>query len=191
MEFQDWIQHLEARARQLSSPSTYGKAPAKPKRKKPARKPSQNIDGFIKEIDLLKKDLDALGKKRKDDTGSQPPAQQPAQVGDEELLRLAKIVLSNLKISPKYYSVRMDDLGGEEAPGKPQRKVNREEAARIARQLGVDFKVSKFSQDAFRKALESEVSRSSKPSTFDRSRTANPHAIPLNTDQEPEAPETP
>ena len=149
MEFQDWLQD---EVRKLTSPETYGGI--KPKKK--GKKPNSNIDGFIKEIDLLKKDLDALDKKKKQD---QPEFEAP-NITDDELLSLGKIALSNLKISPKYYSLRNDETD------QAQRKVSREEAAKIARKLEVDFKTSDFTQETFRKALQSEISRSHMKSAF-------------------------
>lgn len=172
MEFSNWMQLNEVKLRKLSSPATYGK-------KKP-RRPNKGLDGFIKEMDALKKDSDALAKKQK----SERPETQPTKVGDDELFHLGQIAYSNLKISPRYYSTRMDDLGGDEALDNPKRKVTREESTRIAKRLGIDFKVVKFTPDAFRKGLEIEVARSHKPSNFEKSRKQL--TLPFGGDEAPE-----
>lgn len=161
LEFLDWMNQVEAK-RTLTSPSTYGVAP--PKRKKAVKKPNRQIDDFVKELDLLKKDLDSLHKTR-----SKARSEIPKEVDDDELLRLAKVAMSNLKITPKYYTVRLSDIGGKETDG-PKRKVSKEEARRVARTIGLEFSQVEFTPELFRRALESEVSRAQKDSRFELSR---------------------
>lgn len=130
MDFQDWI-------------SLYESKKAAPKKKKRAKKPNPALDGFIKEIELLKKDMESLDKKRKEE---KPKKEKEGPI-DQDLLHAGKIAYSNLKISSKFYSSR---------PKVGSRRVSRSEAMQIAQKIGVVFD-GRITPEIFRRALEVEI----------------------------------
>lgn len=92
---------------------------------------------------------------------SKPMPEKPtlkSAPGEEELLRLAKIALSNLSKSPDYYKTRQADLkvGGEQPNNG---KVTRDNALRSAKELGINFGDVEFDQEAFRRGIEAEFNR--------------------------------
>ncbi len=146
------------------------KRDTKKKRKKKDKKPDTSLDNFVKEIDLLKQDIDRLTvKKKKDQESSHEKPKKPvkAEVNDD-LVQTAKVVLSNLKSAPNYYSkrVQVDRLVGSREP--ITKKVSRQDAIKVAKQLGIDFSKTKFTPEGFRKGVESEIHRQDLPSLVQR-----------------------
>jgi hypothetical protein len=131
-----------------------------------------SFDSTVKEIELLKADLlklsDKKSKQAKLPDANNPPMKRSP--GTEDLLNLAKMALSNLKSAPDYYNTRKQDrtVNGTPSP-QSTGKVSRSDAERAARELGVNFRDSKFNQEAFRKAIEFEFNRNT---AFDRERRA-------------------
>lgn len=126
------------------------------------RKPDRRIDDFVREMELLKKDLDSLSEKRKKDRSEKPKGKghdkpkKKAKADPDDLMRAAMAVYSNMKVAPDFYlrRGRVDRLTGEEPRTK---KVSRQDAGEIARKLGIDFATSGFGPEAFRKGIEAEV----------------------------------
>lgn len=134
----------------------------KGRKKKVVRKPDNRMDDFVREMELLKKDLSALTDKKTKEKSSKPQGQDKEQKikseVDADLMQAAEKVLSNLSGSPSYYVRRdhVDRLAGLERP-PIAKKVSRQDASKIAKELGIDFSKVKFSPDSFRKGIESEI----------------------------------
>jgi hypothetical protein len=155
----------------------------KPSRKKKVRKPDTSMDDFVREMELLKKDLAALADKksqdRKTDKSKDEKPKKPvkAEVNDD-LMKAAKTVFSNLKSTPGYY-IRRDHvdrlMGSEKQP--TQKKVSRQDASKIAKEIGIDFEKVQFSPEAFRKGIEAELRSDDRPTVVSR------HQDNLGTDR--------
>ncbi len=144
----------------------------KKKSKKKVRKPDKSIDGFVDELDFLKKDLNSLADKHKKDReqNKDQVIKKPVKAEvDDDLKKAAKEVVSNLSSSPGFYArrVHIDRLAGIERGAAPK-KVSRDDARKVAKELGVDFAKVKFTPEAFRKGVEAELRRTNKPSQVDQ-----------------------
>lgn len=148
MEFLEWMHQHEQQA-----------APSKSRRR--SRRPNNSIDPFLREIELLKKELETAAKRKKELSNPTKPQETP----EDQLEGIAKVVLSHLKISPRYYSSRIDDFNDKPSP---RMKVRRDEASKIARKLGIDFSKVDYTPEAFRRALEIEGGRSNGPTMISR-----------------------
>lgn len=135
--------------------------PKKHSKKKVVPRPDHSIDGFVREMELLKKDLAALAdKKTRDQHGkSIKPIKQEM---NDDLMNAAKVVIDKLRDIPNYYSRRdyIDRLAGLERH-PTLKKVSREDIKNVAKEFGIDFNTVKFTPEAFRKAIESELTQPS------------------------------
>lgn len=134
-------------------------------RKKKVARPDHAIDGFVREMELLKKDLANLAaKKTSDRAKKQDKPQKPVkQEVNDDLLKTARTVLGHLKSEPNYYSRRdhVDKLAG--LSKEPMtKKLSRQDFQNVAQKLGIDFNTVRFTPEAFRKAIESELTSSNK-----------------------------
>lgn len=128
---------------------------------KKGKKPIRGLDDFLDELMGLKGDLARSFEKKKVAGKLAPKSSPKATAAEGDLLKAAKLALSNLRTAPEFYSTRKADYeaGGEDASAS--RKVSRSDAIRVAKELGVDFRDAKFTQEAFRRAVASEFGRKS------------------------------
>ncbi len=157
--------HKHKKTNEAHSPSA--------KKRHRAPSPDRRIDNFAREADALKQVVQIaaqIHKKQKPTTTEPKPEAKPKRVSiDDDLKKVAKMALLHLKSAPEFYKrqERIDDLVGREKETL-LKKVSRQDASQIARELGVDFGKTKFTPETFRRGIESELHRSSKPSLFDR-----------------------
>lgn len=125
---------------------------------KKRHRPDNRVDDLLDQLVGLAGDMDKVSKSK-----PQLPTKpyEKSSPGEEQLVSLAKIALNNLQSNPDYYKKRMADLkaGGTQADNTG--KITRNDAMRVARELGVDFQNTEFDQEAFRKGIEAEFNRKS------------------------------
>jgi hypothetical protein len=151
------------------------------KKKKKTKKPNNTIDAFVREMELLKQDLAHLSEKKRKDQEKQahqdqkPKSSKPVKVEiDDDLKRVAKIVVSNLKQVPDYYTrlSKIDQLVGIDKNKNPlMKKVKRVDIKQIARDLGLDFDKVKFTPETFRRGVETELQRDTEKVSNDKNQT--------------------
>ena len=148
LQFREWFEPRDTFG------LTEGKKPHRSGKR--GQRPDSRVDDFLNQIVGLAGDLDKASERSKQRELPQKPTVR-ATPGEEELLRLAKVALSNLKSSPEYYKQRPELTQG--GGGASNGKVSRKDALRVAKELGVNFRDTEFNQEVFRKAIESEFNR--------------------------------
>jgi hypothetical protein len=116
------------------------------------------MDTFIKQMELLKKDLSALAEKKKRDLAainSKPDQQVPLPTpGDTspkpDLQKTAKMVVSNLVGAPNFYHDKSKD--GDLPP------VSRQDVKDVAKKLGIDWNSVKFTPSDLARGIQVELS---------------------------------